>query len=69
MTMCGSRAASIDNADEGRAVTSFEVAATGDASSSTVVQLAHKQDQDCGGHILQVEIACHAFRMAPGVAA
>ena len=37
-------------------MTSFEVTATGDASSSTVVQLAHAQDQDCGGHILQVEI-------------
>ena len=41
-------------------MTSFEVTATGDASSSTVVQLAHTQDQDCGGHILQV-LACHAF--------
>ncbi len=46
----------MDGADEDSAVTSFEVTATGDASSSTVVQLAHSQDQDCGGHILQVGI-------------
>lgn len=44
----------MEGADAGRAVTSFQVVATGDGGASTAVQLAHTQDVECGGHILQV---------------
>ena len=48
------RAASMDGDDAGRAVTLFQMAATGDGGGSTTVQLAHTQDSECGGHILQL---------------
>ena len=44
----------MDGLDEGRAVGSFQLVSTGDGSTSTLVQLAHTQDNECGGHILQV---------------
>ena len=44
----------MDGLEEGQAVTSFQVASTGEGSSTTTIQLAHTQDQECGGHILQV---------------
>ncbi len=47
------RAGSMDGFDEGRAVGSFQVVSA-DGSTSTLVQLAHTQDNECGGHILQV---------------
>ena len=44
----------MDGADEGQAVSSFQIASMGESSSTTSVQLAHTQDQECGGHILQI---------------
>ena len=44
----------MDGPDESLAVTSFQVASTGESSSTTTVQLAHTQDPECAGHILQV---------------
>ena len=35
-------------------MTLFQVAASGDGGGSTTVQLAHTQDRECGGHILQL---------------
>ena len=52
--VCRHRAASMDGDEAGRAVTLFQVAASGDGGGSTTVQLAHTQDQECGGHILQL---------------
>ena len=51
---CCHRAASMDGDEAGRAVTLFQMAATGDGGGSTTVQLAHTQDRECGGHILQI---------------
>lgn len=44
----------MDGDEAGRAVTLFQVAASGDGGGSTTVQLAHTQDRECGGHILQL---------------
>ena len=51
----------MDGTSEGQAVTSFQVASTGESSSSTTVQLAHTQDQECGGHILQVSCSLWVY--------